>query len=154
MDPGIEMGDHFYTFALPRMKRVIAAHTSDASSNDGGFFKCYELEQYEDVLRNIKYEDSEPFFKYGEDPLDQYVFLKDLKLLETMEVDYSNSRIRVDFSKLCDDIDIAETLSILLGSRIKSIKGDEVELQMGRTINIKNLDYKLIKPLIWWGKSS
>jgi len=49
-----------------------------------------------------------------------------------------------------DGIDIPETLSNLLGRRIKKITADEVEFEDGEKIDIKNLDYKLIKPLIWW----
>jgi len=56
----------------------------------------------------------------------------------------------VDLSKLYQNIDIPETLSNLLGKWIKRISTDEVEFEDGEKINIKNLDYKLIKPLIWW----
>ncbi|MCS7134364.1 MAG: hypothetical protein NZ889_00695 [Candidatus Pacearchaeota archaeon] len=34
---------------------------------------------------------------------------------------------------------------------IKRISKDEVEFEDGMKINLKDLDYKLIKPLIWWG---
>ena len=43
-----------------------------------------------------------------------------------------------------------ETLSNLLGKWIKRITENEVEFEDGEKINIKNSDYKLIKPLIWW----
>jgi len=61
------------------------------------------------------------------------------------------------------NIDIAETLSNLTGKWIKKItpcqtpsgtplqEGNyEVEFEDGTKINTKDLDYKLIKPLIWW----
>jgi hypothetical protein len=48
------------------------------------------------------------------------------------------------------DIDIAETLSNLTGIWIKAIKDDEVNFTDGSKINTKELDYKLIKHLIWW----
>jgi len=38
----------------------------------------------------------------------------------------------------------------LRGKYIKRITADEVELEDGEKINLKDLDYKLIKPLIWW----
>ncbi|MCX7929077.1 MAG: site-specific DNA-methyltransferase, partial [Patescibacteria group bacterium] len=53
---GVEMGEHFYTVVLPRMKKVLAYDRSGISrENDvkvnynkkkaGGFFQYYELEQ-------------------------------------------------------------------------------------------------------------
>jgi len=49
---GVEVEEHFFTFALPRMKRVLAGEQSGISKEvnwqGGGFFKYYELEQYED----------------------------------------------------------------------------------------------------------
>ena len=53
-------------------------------------------------------------------------------------------------SKLYKNIDTPETLSNLLGSRIKKINTNKVEFENGEKINIENLDYKLIKPLVWW----
>lgn len=53
-------------------------------------------------------------------------------------------------SELYPNIDIAETLSNLTGKWIKKISDDEVEFEDGAKINTKDLDYKLIKPLIWW----
>ena len=58
---GVEMGEHFNTVVLPRMKKVLAYDKSGISKekdikekynkeNAGGFFKYYELEQFEDVL--------------------------------------------------------------------------------------------------------
>ncbi|MCM8808043.1 MAG: hypothetical protein NC926_08925 [Candidatus Omnitrophica bacterium] len=43
-----------------------------------------------------------------------------------------------------------ETLSNLLGKWIKKITSDYVEFENGEKIDLKNLDYKLIKPLMWW----
>jgi adenine specific DNA methylase Mod len=123
---GIEMGEHFYTIILPRMKKVLAYDESGISkekdvkekyneNNAGGFFKYFELEQFEQTLRNMKYSDDEPFLAPGEDPYNQYIFMKDLKLLEALEIDYKKNRVKVDLSKLYNNIDIAETLSCLLG---------------------------------------
>jgi len=49
---------------LPRMKRVLAYDKSGISKEvkeyqGGGFFKYYELEQYEETLANCKYEDGD-----------------------------------------------------------------------------------------------
>lgn len=62
----------------------------------------------------------------------------------------SNDKCLVDLSKLYENIDIPEILSNLLGKWIKRITADYVEFEDGEKIDIKNLDYKLIKLLIWW----
>ncbi|MBC8525714.1 MAG: site-specific DNA-methyltransferase [Candidatus Cloacimonetes bacterium] len=168
---GVEMGEHFYTVILPRMKKVLAYDKSGISkekdvkekynkNNAGGFFKYYELEQYEDTLRKVKYEDSDLFENPYEDPYNQYVFMRDLKMLEALKIDYKDNKVKVDLSKLYKNIDIPETLSNLLGKWIKKITADEVEFsaeggsapggENGEKIDLKDLDYKLIKLLIWW----
>ncbi|XRP97454.1 site-specific DNA-methyltransferase [Methanocaldococcus sp. 16A] len=158
---GVEMGEHFYTVILPRMKKVLAYDKSGISKDEdvkenynknkaGGFFKYYELEQYEDTLRRVKYADLEPFFDSTQDPYNQYIFMKDLKLLEALEVDYENNKVKVNLEKLYKNIDIAETLSNLLGKKIKKITEEYLEFEDGEKINIKDLDYKIIKPLVWW----
>jgi len=61
---GIEMGDHFWTVIMPRMKKVLFYDKSGISKEKdvkekynereaGGFFKYYELEQYEDSLKRL-----------------------------------------------------------------------------------------------------
>ena len=151
---GIEMGEHFYTVVLPRMKRVLAGDkvgiSKEVNWQGGGFFKYYEFEQYEDALRRVKYEDSTFFENPYEDPYNQYVFMRDLKLLETLEIDYKNDKIKVDLAKLYPNIDIAETLSNILGKWIKKITPESVEFEDGEKISTKDLDYKLVKPLVWW----
>jgi adenine specific DNA methylase Mod len=171
---GVEVADCFNEFytdneekklgLLGRMKWVIfgdkeftavgkkrRSHLSkDINWQGGGFFKYYELEQYEDTLRRVKYEDSDLFDNPYEDPYNQYIFMKDLKMLEALEIDYENDKVKVDLSKLYPNIDIPETLSNLCGKWIKKITPEFVEFEDGEKINIKDLDYKLIKPLIWW----
>ena len=158
---GVEMGEHFYSVVLPRMKRVLAYDKSGISkekdvkekynqNNAGGFFKYYELEQYEEALDNCKYENDDLFTVPGRSPYQEYVFLKDEKMLKAMEIDYENNKVKVDLDKLYPNIDIAETLSNLTGKWIKEINENEVEFEDGIKINTKDLDYKLVKPLIWW----
>ena len=152
---GVEMGEHFYTVVLPRMKKVLAYDKSGISKEvkeyqGGGFFKYYELEQYEEALANCKYEESDLFNSPSKTPYQEYVFMKDEKMLKALEIDYENNKVKVDLSKLYPNIDIAETLSNLTGKWIKRIKQNEVEFVDGSVINTKDLDYKLIKPLIWW----
>ncbi|MFH0947494.1 MAG: site-specific DNA-methyltransferase [Elusimicrobiota bacterium] len=167
---GVEMGEHFYSVILPRMKKVLAYDKGGISKDvkdyqGGGFFKYYELEQYEETLANCKYQDGDLFNKKSEKAYQEYVFMKDEKMLKSLEIDYRNNKVKVELTKLYPNtpsasqppllqkgniIDIAETLSNLTGKWIKKISSDEVEFADGTKINTKNLDYKIIKPLIWW----
>jgi adenine specific DNA methylase Mod len=159
---GVEMGDHFYTVVLPRMKKVLAYDKSGISKDKdvkekynektaGGFFKYYELEQYEQALNNAVYKDAHPFVDWAsKDIYNHYVFLKDEKMLRAMEIDYQNKNVKVNLSKLYSNIDVAETLSNLKGKWIKRLTKNKVEFEDGEIINLENLDWKLVKPLIWW----
>ena len=163
---GIEMGEHFYTVILPRIKKVLFYDKSGISkekdvqekyneNNAGGFFKYYDLEQYEQTLRKCLYIPSEPLFDLNDKSIyEQYVFLKDPKLLDAMELDYKNNKISIKFDKIYPNIDIAETLSNLKGKWIKRITKDSVILvddnNNEEEIKYDNMDFKNIKPLIWW----
>ena len=163
---GVEMGEHFYTIALPRMKKVLAYDKSGISKeNDvkydynekkaGGFFKYYDLEQYEQTLRKCQYIPSEPFFNLDDRSIyEQYVFMKDPKLLDKMELDCKNNKIKINFDNIYPNIDLAETLSNLKGKWIKKITSNSVVLKddSGNEEKIKfdDIDFKTIKPLIWW----
>ena len=142
---GIEMGEHFYTVVLPRMKKVLAYDKSGISKE-----KDMKEKYNKDTLRKVKYEDSDLFENPYQDPYNQYVFMKDLKMLEALEIDCKDNRVKVDLTKLYPNIDIPETLSSLLGKWIKKITPDYMEFEDGEKINLKESDYKLIKPLIWW----
>ncbi|RDY77068.1 site-specific DNA-methyltransferase [Helicobacter pylori] len=65
---GIEMGEHFDSVILPRLKKVIGGFKSGALKefNKGGVVKVYELESYEEILRKIKYEDNNKPLAYDE----------------------------------------------------------------------------------------
>lgn len=143
---------------LGRLKQVLSVEgknepcgiTKDINWQGGGFFKYYELEQYEDTLRNSKYEDGDLLMIPGENIYNQYIFMKDKKLTDKLDIDYKENKVKVDLDKIYPNIDIAETLSNLKGKWIKKITKDYVEFEDGEKIDLVNLDYKLIKPLIWW----
>lgn len=155
---GVEMGSYFETDILFRMKQVLCAHgknepcgiSKEINWQGGGFLKYYKLEQYDQSLKNTKYSDGDIFSMPGESPYSSYVFMKDQKMLQTLEVDYKKNKVDVDLNKVYPAIDIAETLSNLSGKWIKKISQDSVELEDGEVINLKDIDYRLIKPLIWW----
>ena len=156
---GIEMGEHFYTIVLPRMKKVLAYDKSGISrekdvkekynkDNAGGFFKYYELEQYEDTLRKVKYEDADLFDNPYQDPYNQYVFMKDPKMLDALEIE--NNKVKVDLTKLYPNIDVSETISNHRAKLIKTIDVDSIVLDGDEIIHTNNIDYNIIKCLIWW----
>ena len=150
----VELGDHFNTTIIPRLKKISFTNKwKDGKAQDGGkgysnFFKYYELEQYEETLRKAKYEDKDALPK---DIYHQYLFFKDLKLAnEVAKLDDKSRSIKIDLTKLHDKIDIPETLSFLTGKFIKRIFKDKVVFTDGSEIEYANIDYKIVKPLIWW----
>lgn len=180
------MGEHFNTFyseqgkfgILARMKNVIngdqtfyALNPTDGTLSirkpnmsrklnwqGGGFFKYYDLEQYEDTLNKMKYKD-EDLSKFEDDIYNQYVFFSDKKLTDFIEVNDKN--IDVNLDSLYENIDLPETISLALGESIKRITKDEVILEKSGAIkyNIKNMNsdekkkfLNIIKKFIWWGE--
>ena len=90
------------------------------------------------------------FVDPSQTPYEQYVFMRDLKMLEALEVDIKENKVRVDLNRIYPAVDIAETLSNLTGKWIKRLTLDTVEFEDGEKLSIEDLDYRLIKPLIWW----
>jgi adenine specific DNA methylase Mod len=152
----VEMADYFYDIIIPRIKKIAYSFNwKDGKPQDndgiGVFFKYYELEQYEEALANTVYENHDLMIMGNKSPYEQYVFMKDEKMLKALEIDYEDNKVKVDLTKLYPNIDIAETLSNRTGKWIKRIEADKVWLEgMNKPIETKDLDYKLIKPLIWW----
>jgi adenine-specific DNA-methyltransferase len=166
---GVEMGEHFYTVVLPRMKRVLFYDKSGVSKEKdvkeryneqsaGGFFKYYELEQFEDALRRTRYAEDDLFTPpANEDPC-QYIFLRDLKMLEALEVNLEQGTVQLDLSKLYENIDLSETLSNLTGKWIRYIDPDPNDPRVpaavvftdGEQVSLSALDWRMIRPLIWW----
>ncbi|EEP61081.1 site-specific DNA-methyltransferase [Sulfurihydrogenibium yellowstonense] len=140
---GIEMGEHFWTVIMPRMKKVLAYDKSGISKEKdvkekynektaGGFFKYQILEQYEDALDNIELQENQSAQKlFKDDYLIKY-FLD----YETRESPYLlnfqhlknpfNYKLKINLSELGEpqetNIDIPETFNYLLGIKIKKIK--------------------------------
>ncbi len=156
----VEMADYFNTIIIPRIKKVAYSFNwKDGKPQDnngrGIFFKYYDLEQYEQTLKKCDYKPSEPFFDLDDKTIyEQYVFMKDHKLLDSMKIDYQNNKIRINFDDIYSNIDIAETLSNIKGKRIKRITENSVVLKDDKgneeEIRFDNIDFKTIKPLIWW----
>ena len=58
--------------------------------------------------------------------------------------------VNVDFTKLYDKVDVHESLSNLLGKNIKKLEENLIVFENDETIHFDNLDFKIIKDLIWW----
>jgi adenine-specific DNA-methyltransferase len=151
----VEMGEHFNTVILPRIKKVAFSDKwKDGKANGGSgmshFVKYYDLEQYEEVLRRAGYADSDLFNNPYEDPYHSYVFLRDLKMLDSVEIDGEKSKVHFHPERLYPGIDLAETLSQRRGKWIKRITAEYVEFQDGEHMSLTDPDWQIIKPLIWW----
>lgn len=149
----VEMGEHFNTVILPRVKKVAFSDQWREGKAQPGqglshFVKYYDLEQYEDTLRRARYEDSE--LLAGSDPYTSYVFLRDLKLLDAISIDFTHDRLDLDLAALYPGIDLAETLSCVSGKWIKRITPETVEFADGTSASLTHPDWSLIKPLVWW----
>ncbi|BAW65042.1 site-specific DNA-methyltransferase [Helicobacter pylori] len=91
---GIEMGEHFDSVILPRLKKVIGGFKSGVAKefHGGGVMKVYALESYEQILRKIKYEDNDKPLAYDEQYSDlveckNESYTLNLNALEKMGVD-------------------------------------------------------------------
>ncbi|GAA6833941.1 hypothetical protein HpBTM70_08800 [Helicobacter pylori] len=123
---GIEMGEHFDSVILPRLKKVIGGFKSGVAKefNGGGVVKVYALESYEEILRKIKYEDNDKPLSYDE----QYSDLVECK----------NESYTLNLNMLEKmGVDIKETLENLWGLKVEffnekvvKFKGNDKEVEI------------------------
>ncbi|HOH21544.1 MAG TPA: hypothetical protein PLC83_14310, partial [Anaerolineaceae bacterium] len=83
-------------------------------------------------------------------PYHSYVFLRDLKMLDSVEIDEEQNKAHFHPERLYPDIDLAETLSQRRGKWIKRITAEFVEFQDGERMSLTDPDWQTIKPLVWW----
>lgn len=123
---GIEMGEHFDSVILPRLKKVIGGFKSGAAKefDGGGAIKVYELESYEEILRKIKYEDNDKPLAYDEQYSD---------LVERKNESYT---LNVEALEKMG-VDIKETLENLHGvgveffnEKVVKFKGNDKEVEI------------------------
>lgn len=149
----VEMGEHFNTVILPRVKKIAFSDKwkegkAQAGQGISHFVKYFELEQYEDALRKARYEDA-PLFAET-DAYGSYAFMRDKKMLDAVALDHGQNTVAVDLGKLYTGIDLAETLSCLTGKWIKRISREAVEFADGSTVDLTAPAWNDVKPLIWW----
>ncbi len=161
----MEAGEYFYSVLIPRLKKVIFSQewrkgkpVSEFGSSH--MFKYYRLEQYEESLKNMRYKNVEQLeLDSRKSPFEQYVFFSDEKFSQAVNLADGDS-IDINLGDLYDDIDIAESLSNILGKPIRSVDADRVTFADGSSerINTEKMNgeeklrfISLIKPYIWWG---
>jgi adenine-specific DNA-methyltransferase len=156
---GVEMAEHFDSKMLVRVKNVLAGDGSGVSTTckwkGGGFVKCFALEQYEEAIGNAVYAGEEDLFRNTKrDPYSQYVFLRDEKMARALDLDYKKDTVGISLDRLYPDVDLAETLSCVTGKWIKRVAADEVEFADGTKESLMKPDWRILKPLIFWGPSA
>ena len=165
---GVEMGDQFFSVDLPRLKQVLFGKQSGISKDlrkkykGSGFFKYFSLEQYEDTLRKMKYKDYDQQELWASDQktFEEYLFATDEKFSHVLEV--KDESLDIDFDKLYQNIDFAETIAHLKGLPIEKISKTDVLLEGDKeeictdyhTMNDdEKLEFlRLFQHLLWWGK--
>ena len=160
---GVEMGEHFDTVILPRLKKVLFGYQTGVSKDldykGGGAFKYYELEQYEDTLKKMRYRESDlPIYDEGKSLLEQYVFLGDDKLSQAVT---SDKKLSLDLDKLYSGISLSETLANALGSPLRRCQNGTAEFANGEKLKINFAEMTeeekidlitRIRPYLWWGE--
>lgn len=145
---GIEMGEHFYDIIIPRMKKVLGGFecgiSGDTQYRGGGIFKYYELEQYEQILKKIKYNPTpQTFLNHTKSNEIKDCFLFDKKLSDAIIEEAQG--FKVDVSKLYENIDLKESIRNITGKEPLEITDTKVRFQDYET----NL-LEVLKPLLVW----
>lgn len=137
---GVEMGEHFYSVVLPRMKKVLAYDKSGISKEKdikekynknkaGGFFKYHTLEQYEDALGNIEFEESQKTLYELTDYFVKYMLEWETKKSKTfLNIDEMkdpfNYKLKIieNYQQKIVNVDLVETFNYLLGLNVGRYK--------------------------------
>jgi adenine-specific DNA-methyltransferase len=140
---GVEMGEHFGSIILSRMKKVLAYDKSGISKEKdvkekynektaSGFFKYQILEQYEDTLDNIELSPNKAAQSLFKDEYLLKYFLSyetrenpGLLNIEQLKTPFSY-KLKVNLEEVGEPqemvIDIPETFNYLLGLKVKKVK--------------------------------
>ncbi|WP_304210993.1 site-specific DNA-methyltransferase [Helicobacter canis] len=174
---GVEMGEHFYKVIIPRLKKVIAGFQSGISKEcdyqGGGAFRYYELESYEEALKECEYvladfQCERKTSKIADNNIEAIYPAKDYQKAQKI-IDYRKSRklikklnkgetITLDMSGYRKEFDLFHTLANLQGLKIKRLfldsKGIETcEFDNGDIVSLDQIDlhtYPKLKNLLWW----
>ena len=145
---GIDMGEHLFGIALPRLKYVLNGETSGVTKickyKGGGCFKYIRLEQYEDTLNNLEIKAKELGFQsdeFKESYMLSYMFdtetresLLNLKWFEnpfemTLKTTKDNELVETK-------VDMVETFNYLIGLNVETedwYQDDNICVVQGKT---------------------
>lgn len=145
---GIDMGEHLFGIALPRLKYVLNGETSGVTKlckyKGGGCFKYIRLEQYEDTLNNLEIKAKELEFQpneFKESYMLGYMFdtetrdsLLNLKWFEnpfemTLKTTKDNELVETK-------VDMVETFNYLIGLNVETedwYQDDNICVVQGKT---------------------
>ena len=124
------------------------------------YVKYSAPEQYEETLRNARYKDGGQLeIDSLKSPFEQYVFFSDDKLAHAVKP-LKNGKLTINLHDLYRDIDVAESLSNVLGKPIRrrtandvTFTDDTTEKTNPATMTEKEKQHfiSLMKPYLWWG---
>ncbi len=152
---GIEMGNHFETVNIPRIKKTLSGLITGISKElekennlkKGGIVKYYELETYEDVLSKAQY-------SLDKDSLiDLY---QSGKLATDKVIVKDDESVKLNINEIYNDIDIFETISNTTGFKIKKLYENRcIFLDGDKEVEIKKdellfSEYPFLRKLVWW----
>ncbi|ECL3347061.1 TPA: site-specific DNA-methyltransferase [Campylobacter jejuni] len=147
---GVELGEYFYTTTMPRLKKVINAEQGGISKaldfKGGGAFVYYELESYEEALRECE---------YASDDLSLIDYKKSRKLIKSLD---KKEKLYIDLKhEYFKDLDIFVSFANIYGLSIISykIKNDELYINISdkESYCMKDLDlgtYTKLRDYLWW----
>jgi len=136
-----------------RLKEILAGNgnhepcgiAKEIKYKKGGIFKYYELEQYEQILRNLVYQDvPDEWIESFKDIENLDCFIFDTKL--STAIDSKGDKFKIDLSKLYENIDLKESIYNHLGKKPIKITDDEVTFGDGTVLPL----LQVIKPFLVW----
>ncbi|MFW9874556.1 MAG: site-specific DNA-methyltransferase [Candidatus Thorarchaeota archaeon] len=144
---GIEMGDHFEGYVLPRMKSVLNGEKSGISKTvnvkSGGFFKYHYLEQFEDSVENVKLTNPKKLLFKFVDNRNQLILN-----IETIEDPFQfKIWFSEDHESKLANVDLIETFNYLLGLVVEKIKKTKNENKNYIIITGKAIDTQVA--IVW-----
>ena len=146
---GVEMGEHFYSVIIPRLKKTLGGAQSGISKEcgykGGGAFRYFELESYEEALNECEYA------LYENGVID---YNKSRKLIKSLS---KGEKVCLNMSGYRQNFDIFVSYANLIGAKIKRIfacDGVEcAEFENGEIMQKDDIDmakFPKIRDLIWW----
>ncbi len=129
---GVELGEHFHSVILPRMKKTLFGDKPGISREigwqGGGFFKYHTLEQFDDALENLRFQDTPPPPNKVDDHFVRYLLNYQASgsaaLLDVSQFrDPFNYRLKILHNSRQQDgrVDLPETFNYLLGLSVKRL---------------------------------